>query len=85
MSLSGVTGVTFTMANQENEFKILAKEAQIVSYSGGTIQYNWDPEDTNESGRFNAEFQMYYSDGKKLSIPENGYFIIDITKDLNPY
>lgn len=84
-SLSGVTGVTFTMATNCGDYKIFAKDAQIVSYSAGTIQYNWESGDTNESGRFLGEFQLHYSDGNKLSIPQNGHIEIEITKDVNPY
>lgn len=83
--LSGVTGVTFTMTSNCGDYKILEKPAQIISFSGGIIQYNWDPEDTNESGNFNGEFQMLYSDGKRLSIPQNGHIGIFIPKDINPY
>jgi len=84
-SLDGVTGVTFTMANDCGDYKIFAKSAQTVSFSAGTIQYNWDAEDTNEAGRFKGEFQLLYSDGNKLSIPQNGQIQIDIPGDVNPY
>ena len=84
-NLSGVTGVTFTMANDCGDYKIFAKDAQIVSYSAGTIQYNWVADDTNEAGRFKGEFQLLYSDGNKLSIPSNGQIQIDIPGDVNPY
>jgi hypothetical protein len=84
-SLSGVTGITFTMVNNCGEYKIFAKQAEIVSYSAGTIQYNWEEGDTNESGDFLGEFQLIYSDGKKMSIPQNGQIRISIPKDLNPY
>lgn len=84
-SLSGVTGVTFTMATNCGDYKIFAKPAQIVSYSAGTIQYNWDDSDTNESGNFLGEFQLLYDDGNRLSIPQNGQIQINITKDVNPY
>lgn len=84
-NLSGVTGVTFTMTNNCGEYKIFGKTAQVVSYSAGTIQYNWDVNDTNEGGDFKGEFQLLYSDGNKLSIPQNGYIDIMIPKDVNPY
>lgn len=84
-NLSGVTGVTFTMANSCGDYKIFAKTAQIVSYSAGTIQYNWEVGDTNESGRFLGEFQLLYSDGSLMSVPQNGQIQIDIPKDVNPY
>ncbi len=84
-NLDGVTGATFTMTNDCGEYKIFGKTAQIVSSSGGTIQYNWDAEDTNEAGKFNGEFQLLFSDGNKMSIPQNGQISINIPKDTNPY
>jgi hypothetical protein len=83
--LSGVTGVTFTMTSSCGDYKIFAKTAQVVSNSGGTIQYNWEVGDTNESGRFLGEFQLLYADGNKLSIPQSGQIQIEIPKDVNPY
>lgn len=84
-TLSGVSEVTFTMVNNCGEYKIMAKQAEITSYSAGTIQYNWEPVDTNESGRFLGEFKLIYSDGNKMSIPQNGQIEINIIKDVNPF
>ena len=84
-NMDGVTGATFTMANDCGDYKIFAKDAQIVSLSAGTIQYNWEAADTNEAGSFKGEFQLLYSDGNKMSIPQNGQIMIDIPKDVNPY
>lgn len=84
-NLSGVTGVTFTMSNECGDYKIFAKSAQTISVSGGTIQYNWDAEDTNEAGTFAGEFQLLYSDGNRMSVPQNGQINVFIPKDVNPY
>jgi hypothetical protein len=84
-SLSGVTGVTFTMVSDCGEYKIFGKDAEVVSYSAGTIQYNWDAEDTNEAGNFQGEFQLLFSDGNKMSVPQTGNIPILINKDINPY
>jgi len=82
-NLSGVTGVTFSMMNQNCDFlKISAKPAQITCYSGGSIQYNWDSEDTNESGIFLGEFELSYYDGKKMSLPSIGGIMIEINDDI---
>ena len=84
-NLSGVTACTFTMTNDCGDMKIMAKTAQIVSYSGGTIAYNWDEEDTNESGMFYGEFQLLFSSGDRMSIPQIGNITIEIGKDVNPF
>lgn len=83
--LSGVTACTFTMTTDCGDMKIMAKPAQIVSYSGGTIAYNWDAEDTNEEGIFYGEFQLHFSSGARMSIPQIGNISIEIGKDVNPF
>lgn len=84
-NLTGVTACTFSMANDAGDMKIMAKAAQIISYTGGTIGYNWSPEDTNESGMFYGEFQLFFSDGNRMSVPPIGAIAIEIGKDINPF
>ena len=83
--LSGVTACTFTMTNDCGEMKIAAQPAQVVSYSGGTIAYNWNSYDTNEAGIFYGEFQLYFSSGNRMSIPQIGNISIEIGKEVNPF
>lgn len=83
-SLSGVTGVTFTMVDTScNVAKVLNREAQITCVSGGTIQYNWQMGDTNVSGNYKGEFELGYVGGGKLTIPQIGGIEIEISDDLN--
>lgn len=82
-NLDGVSGVTFTMTNNCGDYKVFSKPASILSVSGGTIQYNWSPSDTNEHGKFLGEFQLMYSDGNIMSIPQNGFLQIEISKNIN--
>jgi hypothetical protein len=83
-SLSGVTGVTFSMLNTDCDYhKISLKEAQIQCVSGGTIQYIWDPEDTNESGNYLGEFELTFTGGGKMSIPQIGGINIEIVDDIS--
>lgn len=82
-NLSAVTACTFTMTNECGDIKIMANPAQITSYSGGCISYNWSAEDTNEAGIFYGEFQLIFSGGARMSIPQIGNITIEIGKDLN--
>ena len=68
--LTGVSGATFTMKNSCGDIKIMAKNAQIISYSGGVIQYNWEAEDTRNKVKLN----MY----NKREIPIENYKRIEI-------
>jgi hypothetical protein len=83
--LTGVLSATFTMKNSCGDIKIMAKDAQIISYSGGVIQYNWQAEDTSDSGLFDAEFQLIYANGDRMSIPQIGAIKVEIENDVNPY
>lgn len=84
-NLSGVTACTFTMTNDSGDMKIMAKNAQIISYSGGSIAYNWDAEDTNQTGIFFGEFQLLFSSGGRMSIPQIGNISVEIGPDVNPF
>jgi len=84
-NLSGVTACTFTMTNDCGDIKIMAKPAQITSYSGGNISYNWEPEDTNESGMYSGEFKLFFSDGSIMSLPPIGNISIEIFPTLNNF
>jgi hypothetical protein len=84
-NLSGVTGITFTMIDDCNNCKVNAQTAQIICSSGGTIQYNWQSGDTDESGVYQGEFELNYADGSRMSIPPIGGIRVEIIKDLNPF
>ena len=80
--MTGATGVTFTMTDSSGNYKVAKKAAVIVSSSGGTIQYNWAAEDTDENGSFKGEFQINYAGGGRLTVPQQGYLHIEIPKDI---
>lgn len=83
-NLSGATGVTFSMIDRKCEsYKISLQQAQISCVSGGTVQYNWQSGDTDESGNFLGEFEISFSDGKKMSVPQRGGILIEITNDIS--
>lgn len=85
-NLSGATGVTFTMVQQNCDFpKVFQQDGQFICQSGGTIQYNWQEGDTDTSGNYEGEFELIFSDGNKLSIPTIGNIKIEIFNDLNSY
>ena len=82
--LTGATACTFSMTDQYGNYKIAGASASIVSSTGGTIQYDWTAGDTNEAGKYKGEFQLVYSSGKRLSIPQQGFLNIEIPPDIIP-
>lgn len=82
-NLSAVTACTFSMADDCGNLKIASMTATISSYSGGCIQYDWVTGDTDTPGKYKAEFELYFSDGKKTTVPTLGVIEITILKDVN--
>jgi hypothetical protein len=81
--LSNVTGCTFSMADDCGNLTISSNDAQIVSASGGTIQYVWLDGDTVNGGKYQGEFELFFNDGKKISVPNIGGIDIFIDQDIN--
>lgn len=82
-NLTNVTGMTFSMEDANNNLKISSASAQTISITGGTIQYNWTPSDTDTDGRYLGEFELFFADGNKMSVPTLGGIVIEIVKDVN--
>jgi hypothetical protein len=80
--LSGATACTFSMTDKYGNYKIAGSTASILSSSGGTIQYEWSSGDTNEAGKYRGEFQLFFDNGKRLTIPQQGFLNIEIPPDL---
>lgn len=51
--------------------------------NGGEVQYDWVAADTVNAGTFSAEIEITFSDGKIETFPNDGYFTITITAELN--
>jgi len=81
--LTAVTACTFSMADDCGNLKVSSMPAQITCTSGGTLQYNWIEGDTDTSGTFVSEFELYFSDGKKITVPTLGPLQVNIIKDIN--
>lgn len=82
-NLSGVTATTFSMSDSDGNLKISSATADIISDVNGTLQYSWNNGDTDVSGSFNGEFELFFTGGKKISIPKTGFISIFIADDLN--
>jgi len=82
-SLTGVTACTFSMQDSCGNLKISSSDAVITLPSGGTIQYNWNAEDTDMEGKYIGEFELFFNGGAKMSVPTLGSIDINIIKDIN--
>ena len=74
--IEGISKVVFRMFNKDFE-KQFEKPAQVVDSC--TLQYCWDSEDTDRvPGIYYGEFEIWTSNGKNITVPNNGWIEIVI-------
>jgi hypothetical protein len=83
LDLSGATKIEFSMVDNCGALVISAQSAETVSASSGVIQYAWRDGDTYNSGDFLGEFEIFFSNGTKMSLPREGGIKIKIVEDIN--
>ena len=83
LNLGSVISVQFSMKDDCGSLIISSKEAYIVSPKSGIIQYSWEEGDTSFSGNFIGEFELFFADGTKMSLPREGGISIRIEEDIN--
>ena len=54
----------------------------IVSAAAGTVRYSWVSGDTALAGTYQGEFEITWADGKIGTVPNEGYFSLEILADL---
>jgi hypothetical protein len=82
-NLSAVTACTFSMIDECGSVVIASNKATVVNPTAGTVQYTWLEGDTSISGKYQGEFELFFDDGKKISIPSLGGIEIFIDQDIN--
>jgi len=84
--ITDVDLITFTMVKTKcNTTKIFEQSATTTCASGSTFEYAWQDGDTDEAGEFLGEFELNFSNGKRLSVPSMGGILIEILEDLNNF
>jgi len=54
----------------------------ITDAENGKVRYYWSAGDTANFGDYKAEFEVTFPDGSKQTVPNDGYLIISIVKEL---
>ncbi|MHA1988565.1 MAG: hypothetical protein ACW98D_18185 [Promethearchaeota archaeon] len=83
LNLSAVTRVDFSMVDDCGALIVSSQSAQTISASSGIIQYNWREGDTAIAGNYTGEFELFFGDGTKMSLPREGGISIRIAEDIN--
>lgn len=74
-------GVHFHMSDFRGEVKI-NKPATIVDVENGKVKVEWQKGETDTTGTYKCEFEVNMPDGKIITVPNDGYFLISIMPEL---
>ena len=58
------------------------KPVDIIDADNGYVEYRWETADTNQYGEFRGEFEITQQDGSIVTVPNDGYFTINISDEL---
>jgi len=57
--------------------------AVVVTATGTpTVEYAWQPSDTDSAGLFDAEFKVTYADGEVETFPNDGFITVKVSGDI---
>jgi len=73
----------FLMSADPDSSPLIAGNALILSALAGTVQYEFQAGETDTPGEYNAEWEVTFIDGRKVTYPDDSYNIIVITDDLD--
>lgn len=79
INLTGAS-VKFIMRN-EATVKVNAT-ATIIDANRGVVKYEWGLTDTDTAGTYQAEFEITFADGRKLTVPNDEYIVVVVLEDL---
>jgi len=73
LNLQFADRVMFKMYDPRTGNVIFERDAVIENIKSGVVQYIWRDGDTDDPGRFRAEFVVRYPGGREESFPNFGY------------
>lgn len=74
-------GVRFHMRGSFGR-KEINRVVNIIDAEQGQVQVDWQDGETDTTGIFNCEFEITFPDNSILTVPNDGYFLIKIIKEL---
>jgi Rib/alpha/Esp surface antigen-like repeat protein len=81
IDLTGCTVRFFMVSTSGGQPKINAQCA-ITDAVNGKVRYYWQAGDTESFGDYKAEFEITFPDGSKQTVPNDGYLIISVVREI---
>lgn len=82
ISLVNASSVAFHMRRRGTTTLLVNGACSIDDAAGGQVSYTWQDGDFSESGEYEGEYEITYTSGKVLTVPNNKHLSIVITGEL---
>lgn len=79
INLATASAVVFVMKKDAN---LVSGAASIVTAGSGCVSYTWQTGDTATANLYDAEWEIKWNDGGYETVPNDGYFSIEVVADL---
>lgn len=73
--------VKFQVRTKQGEMFINGS-CEIVDASAGKVKYEWEEGDTEDVGTYEAEFDVEFQDGNRLTVPNNEFIPVIIYEQI---
>ena len=81
VDLTAAESVRFIIATRTKPRTVLV-DKPATAQPDGTVTYEWETGDTDTPGRYLAEFEVVFDDGRIQSFPTDGYIDTVVVDDL---
>lgn len=81
VSLTGAS-VRFKMQLAGRQGAVVDAPGVVVSQQPPIVGYLWAAGDTDQAGRYQAEFQVTYGDGHIETFPNQGFIAVSVNADV---
>jgi hypothetical protein len=81
-NLTGAT-VRFVMSTKAGNLVFDHAASIVGDPTLGRVEYVWQSSDTLNAGNYYAEFHITFGDGKKTTLPNDGYMEVEILPALS--
>jgi hypothetical protein len=84
IDLTTATSVWLMMRGQKRTgaVSVTGQALVVPPATDGFVIYEWIPLDTAVADLYNAEFEIRWGDGSVQTVPNSGYFYVDVQDDL---
>lgn len=83
VDLTGASVVFNMRLRSDGSVKVSRQAAVIVSpATDGVVRYDWDADDTDTAGEYQAEFEVTYADSTVETFPNKDFITVKIDGDI---